>query len=97
MEFLPGRIPNRNSASRAGFASSLALWMGSSLRSMEGDNKWADSVVALHASTGKFVWGFQVVHHDLWDYHVASQPTLFTWKDGTPAVAINTQMGGCSC
>ncbi len=59
----------------------------------KGDNKWANSVVALRASTGEFVWGFQVVHHDLWDYDVASQPTLFTWRDGTPAVVINTKMG----
>jgi quinoprotein glucose dehydrogenase len=59
----------------------------------KGDDKWANSVVALRASTGKLVWGFQVVHHDLWDYDVASQPTLFTWKDGTPAVVINTKMG----
>jgi quinoprotein glucose dehydrogenase len=59
----------------------------------KGDNKWANSVVALRASTGKFVWGFQVVHHDLWDYDVAAQPTLLTWKDGTPAIVINTKMG----
>jgi quinoprotein glucose dehydrogenase len=59
----------------------------------KGDNKWANSVVALRASTGEFVWGFQVVHHDLWDYDVASQPTLFAWKDGTPAIAITTKMG----
>ena len=59
----------------------------------KGDDKWANSVVALRASTGQFVWGFQVVHHDLWDYDVASQPTLFTWKDGTPAIVINTKMG----
>jgi len=59
----------------------------------KGDNKWANSVVALKASTGEFVWGFQVVHHDLWDYDVASQPTLFNWKDGTPAIAITTKMG----
>ncbi len=59
----------------------------------KGDDKWANSVVALRASSGKFVWGFQVVHHDLWDYDVASQPTLFTWKDGTPAIVINTKMG----
>jgi quinoprotein glucose dehydrogenase len=59
----------------------------------KGDNKWANSVVALKASTGEFVWGFQVVHHDLWDYDVASQPTLFNWKDGTPAIAIITKMG----
>ena len=32
-----------------------------------GDDKWADSVVALRASTGALVWGFQLVHHDLWD------------------------------
>jgi quinoprotein glucose dehydrogenase len=59
----------------------------------KGDNKWANSVVALKAATGEFVWGFQVVHHDLWDYDVASQPTLFAWKDGTPAIAITTKMG----
>jgi quinoprotein glucose dehydrogenase len=59
----------------------------------KGDGKWADSVVALRASTGEFVWGFQVVHHDLWDYDVAAQPTLFTWRDGTAAIVINTKMG----
>jgi quinoprotein glucose dehydrogenase len=59
----------------------------------KGDNKWANSVVALRASRGEFVWGFQVVHHDVWDYDVASQPALFAWKDGTPAIAITTKMG----
>jgi quinoprotein glucose dehydrogenase len=59
----------------------------------KGDNKWANSVVALKASTGEFVWGFQVIHHDLWDYDVASQPALFSWKDGTPAIAITTKTG----
>src|SRR5450432_1339180 len=59
----------------------------------KGDNKWANSVVALRAPTGEFIWGFQVVHHDLWDYDVAAQPTLFTWKDGTPAIVVNTKMG----
>jgi quinoprotein glucose dehydrogenase len=59
----------------------------------KGDNKWANSVVALRASTGEFVWGFQVVHHDLWDYDVPSQPVLFTGKEGVPAVAITTKMG----
>ena len=41
-----------------------------------GDNKWADSVVALSAETGRLVWGFQLVHHDLWDYDNAAQPVL---------------------
>jgi quinoprotein glucose dehydrogenase len=59
----------------------------------KGDDRWANAVVALRASTGKLVWGFQVVHHDLWDYDVAAQPTLVTWKDGTPSVVINTKMG----
>jgi quinoprotein glucose dehydrogenase len=59
----------------------------------KGDNRWANSVVALRAATGLLVWGFQVVHHDLWDYDVASQPTLFSWRDGTPAIAITTKMG----
>lgn len=59
----------------------------------KGDDRWANSVVALRASTGAFVWGFQVVHHDLWDYDVAAQPTLIDWKDGTPAVVVNTKMG----
>jgi len=59
----------------------------------KGDNKWANSVVALRAQTGRLVWGFQVVHHDLWDYDVASQPLLFDWKDGSPALIVNTKMG----
>ena len=59
----------------------------------KGDDRWANSVVALRATTGEIVWGFQAVHHDLWDYDVAAQPTLFAWKDGTPAVVINTKMG----
>jgi quinoprotein glucose dehydrogenase len=43
-----------------------------------GDNKWANSVVALHAKTGKIAWGFQLVHHDLWDYDTAAPPLLAT-------------------
>jgi len=43
-----------------------------------GDNKWADSVVALHARSGRFAWGFQLVHHDLWDYDSAAPPLLAT-------------------
>lgn len=58
-----------------------------------GDNKWANSVVALHAATGEVAWGFQVVHHDLWDYDVAAQPSLFQLKGGPQAVAVITKMG----
>ncbi len=62
----------------------------------KGSNLYANSVVALRASTGTVVWSFQVVHHDLWDYDVPSQPTLVTvTRDGRdiPAVAVGTKMG----
>lgn len=61
-----------------------------------GDDRWADSVVALDADTGKLVWGRQLVHHDLWDYDVASQPTLVDMMhDGkqVPAVIQATKTG----
>ena len=57
-----------------------------------GDNAHADSVVALRAATGELVWSFQVVHHDLWDYDVASEPALIEFR-GKPAVAVTTKMG----
>ena len=41
-----------------------------------GDNRYANSIVALRASTGRVVWHFQTVHHDLWDYDNASPPAL---------------------
>ncbi len=43
-----------------------------------GDDKWADSVAALRGKTGQFVWGFQLVHHNLWDYDTAAPPLLAT-------------------
>ncbi|MGH9371509.1 MAG: pyrroloquinoline quinone-dependent dehydrogenase, partial [Vicinamibacterales bacterium] len=61
-----------------------------------GDNRYANSIVALNASTGKIVWAFQTVHHDLWDYDNASPPALVTIaKDGAriPAVVQATKTG----
>ena len=61
-----------------------------------GDNRWANAVVALRASTGAFVWGRQLVHHDLWDYDVASQPMLVELERGgaeVPAVVQLTKTG----
>ena len=60
-----------------------------------GDNLFANSVVALRGSTGDVVWHFQVVHHDVWDYDVASQPVLTTVQRASPvpAVVVNTKMG----
>jgi quinoprotein glucose dehydrogenase len=61
-----------------------------------GDNKWADSVVALVAKTGALVWGFQLVHHDLWDYDTAAQPILATLRRNgteTPVVIQGNKTG----
>ena len=41
-----------------------------------GDNRYANSIVALRAATGKVAWHFQTIHHDLWDYDNASPPAL---------------------
>ena len=61
-----------------------------------GNNGYANSVVAIRASTGEVLWAFQVVHHDLWDYDVASQPTLVTWK-GIPASPSPRRSATSSC
>ena len=41
-----------------------------------GSNLYSDSLVALNTRTGKLMWYFQTVHHDLWDYDLASPPIL---------------------
>lgn len=47
-----------------------------------GNNEHANAVVALHASSGEIAWSFQTVHHDVWDYDLASQPGLYrVWRD----------------
>ena len=43
-----------------------------------GDNLFGNSLVALDAATGKRVWHFQTVRHDLWDRDLPAQPTLVT-------------------
>jgi glucose dehydrogenase len=42
-----------------------------------GDDKWTSSIVAMEIKTGKIVWGFQGVHHDIWDYDCPMSPILF--------------------
>ena len=65
----------------------------------QGLDAFSSSVVALHASgerAGQVAWHFQTVHHDLWDYDVGAQPTLFdfqTDKGPRPALAVSTKMG----
>ena len=62
----------------------------------DGIDDFGSSTVALDAATGKLRWHFQTVHHDVWDYDVASQPTLFQLPDvggGRPGLAQATKMG----
>jgi quinoprotein glucose dehydrogenase len=61
-----------------------------------GSNWFANSIVALRADTGERVWSFQTVHHDLWDYDVASPPILFDVRRGgrtIPAAGVGSKSG----
>jgi quinoprotein glucose dehydrogenase len=54
-----------------------------------GDNRFANSLVALRAETGQVVWHQQLVHHDLWDYDLAAQPMLVEIeRDGKSIAAV---------
>lgn len=54
-----------------------------------GDNRYANSVVAIDASSGDVRWHFQTVHHDVWDYDLPAQPNLVTLqRDGKPVDAV---------
>ena len=61
-----------------------------------GDNLFANSLLALDAATGKRVWHFQTVRHDIWDRDLPSPPSLVTVRrDGKTidAVAQTTKHG----
>jgi len=62
----------------------------------KGDDLYSSSIVALDAKTGKVVWHFQHVHHDIWDYDTPSPPMLIDiTRNGekVPAVVQNTKQG----
>lgn len=44
----------------------------------KGDNLFANCLLALNAKTGKRLWHFQTVHHDIWDRDIPAPPNLFT-------------------
>jgi quinoprotein glucose dehydrogenase len=61
-----------------------------------GDNLFSSSVVAVDASTGKYLWHFQLVHHDIWDYDAQSAPVLVDLQrkgETVPAVLIVNKTG----
>jgi quinoprotein glucose dehydrogenase len=54
-----------------------------------GSNRFANSLLALDASTGKLVWHQQLVHHDLWDFDLSAQPALLDIEiQGIPVPAV---------
>jgi quinate dehydrogenase (quinone) len=59
--------------------------------------KYSSAVVALDMATGRERWTFQTVHHDLWDYDIAAQPSLYDVPDGKggtiPALIQLTKRG----
>jgi quinoprotein glucose dehydrogenase len=61
-----------------------------------GNNRHANSLVALEAASGQIAWSQQIVHHDLWDYDLPAQPTLAEIERGggrVPVVILPTKMG----
>jgi quinoprotein glucose dehydrogenase len=61
-----------------------------------GDNLFSSSIVALNAHTGRRLWHFQVVHHDIWDMDTQAPPLLLDVRQGkrtVPAVGIVSKTG----
>jgi quinoprotein glucose dehydrogenase len=61
-----------------------------------GDNLFANSLLALNARTGQYLWHFHGVHHDIWDRDFPSPPVLLTVRRGNrsiDAVAQPTKQG----
>ena len=62
----------------------------------KGANLFANTLVALDAKTGKRLWHFQTIHHDIWDHDLPAQPVLFDVKRGRrtiPAVGAISKSG----
>lgn len=61
-----------------------------------GNNLFSTSIVAADANTGRYLWHFQVVHHDIWDADLAGAPALIDVKRGAktiPAIAVIGKTG----
>jgi quinoprotein glucose dehydrogenase len=64
------------------------FWGGNRL----GANLFANSILALDAATGKRLWHYQVVHHDIWDRDLPAAPILFTLRRGGKAIPALAQI-----
>ena len=72
-----GGLIEYSTANASGLSGDSGGW------SRSGANLWATSILALNYKTGEMVWGYQAVHHDIWDYDLSVQPDM-----------INTEVGG---
>ena len=61
-------------------------------RIASGANLFSDCLLALDARTGKRLWHFQMVHHDIWDYDDATAPKLLTVRHEGKPVDIVAQV-----
>jgi len=59
----------------------------------KGANLFGDCLLALDARTGKRLWHFQMVHHDIWDYDNATAPKLLTVRHDGKMVDVVAQAG----
>ena len=61
-----------------------------------GNNLFSSSIVAVDANTGKYLWHFQLVHHDVWDYDAQSAPLVVDLQRGSetiPALLVVNKTG----
>jgi len=61
-----------------------------------GNNRFANSLIALHVTDGSIAWTYQIVHHDVWDLDLPSQPMLVELEQGgerRPVVIQLTKQG----
>jgi quinoprotein glucose dehydrogenase len=58
-----------------------------------GANLFGSSLLALDARTGKRLWHFQMVHHDIWDYDNATAPKLLTVRREGKTIDVVAQAG----
>ena len=57
-----------------------------------GDNLYANSLLALNADTGKLVWHFQFVRHDIWDRDAPSPPSLITIRHDGKTIDVPNRL-----
>ena len=58
-----------------------------------GANLFGDCLLAIDARTGKLIWHFQMVHHDIWDYDNSTAPQLLTVRHNGKMVDVVAEAG----